>query len=95
MNIGKDDFKIKVCEELFGCHIFDTVDDLMLRIHRCACCDKIIDIRAWVHAEHEPDCIIIDVRDYLALHKPEVVRARGKDWVSRFSATVDKRNQGT
>lgn len=80
MNFGRDAFTLRVCEELFGCHIEPARDGA----HCCSCCGTIVDIKNWVHAPHEEDCIIIDVRDYLALYMPELTRSRGKDWVSRF-----------
>lgn len=73
-------FTLEVCEELFGCHLA-THYGAEQGDFSCAICEKAIDISKWVHAEHEADCIIVRVRDYLAKHKPEVVRSRGVDWM--------------
>lgn len=81
MNVGRDAFKIRLCEQLFGCHVIPAVTEDLERIFECACCEERIDIHAWVHAKHAEDCIINDVRDYLSMHKPECVRSHGKDWV--------------
>lgn len=70
------DFLTEVCDALFGCWI-DPRDGA----DTCALCQKEIPIKGWVHAEHEPDCIINRVRDYLAQHKPASVRSWGVDWV--------------
>jgi hypothetical protein len=85
MNIGRDAFTLRVCEELFGCHLEPAPDGA----HRCSCCESVVNIKNWVHAKHDEGCIIIDVRDYLALYMPELTRSHGKDWVSRFKAQSD------
>ena len=68
-----DPFLIEVCDELFGgfLHQRSSLDDDFK--YQCAHCERGMHVQNWWLAEHEPDCIINRVREFLVKHKPESV----------------------
>lgn len=70
---SSQEFTVRVCEELFGCFIAPMYNEDDGNTYICSCCDARININEWLIAPHADDCIINQVRDYLAVHKPEVV----------------------
>lgn len=65
-------FTTEVCDELFGSFARHAGGKLYL----CTLCDEPIPMDSWVHAPHNPHCIIPRVREYLAKHKPECVPSK-------------------
>ena len=80
MNTGSNEFLLRVCDSHFGSFLRPSVDEDHVPCFICICCDEVVDPLNWVHAKHQDDCIINEVREYLSLHKPEAVRAHGVDW---------------
>ena len=68
-----DPFLIEVCDELFGSflHQRSSLDDDFK--YQCAHCERGMHVQNWWLAEHEPDCIINRVREFLVKHKPNSV----------------------
>lgn len=64
-----DPFTLQLADDLFGCHVNPVGRDRF----QCGLCERPIQIKSWVTAEHESDCFINQVRDYLAKHKPDRV----------------------
>ncbi len=66
-------FLTDVCDELFGSFLESAGFVGNTYGYRCQLCERIIDIKERVHADHEPGCIIPRVREYLKVHRPTSV----------------------
>lgn len=66
-------FLTEVCDALFGSFLEHAGFVGNQYGYRCQHCARVIDVPDWIHAEHEADCLIPRVREYLAKHKPEAL----------------------